>query len=287
LIRHQRAADAGRGIARSVGWKRHALDGSMVEHSKIVATEFARQAEAFARAPELHTPEVTRRIADALSDLQADRILDLACGPGVLASVLSDKARVVVGVDLTDEVLRVARTRSTGIPNVTFARALAEHVPFVSASFDAVVLRLALHHFEYPLDGLAEVRRLLRPGGRVVILDILTSAHTETARLHNAIEILRDPSHVRFLTLESLRGQVLDAGFALVSESSWRTARDFAGWADIISEPTRMASLEIVLRRLARSGVQAGIALREEDGELRFTYEFALLAAESAGGSAA
>jgi hypothetical protein len=48
-----------------------------------------------------------------------------------------------------------------------------------------------------------------------------------------------------------------------------------------------MASLEIVLRRLARSGVQAGIALREEDGELRFTYEFALLVAESAGGSAA
>jgi tRNA/tmRNA/rRNA uracil-C5-methylase (TrmA/RlmC/RlmD family) len=91
----------------------------MAEHSKIVATEFARQAEAFARAPELQAPEVTRWIADALGDLGADRILDLACGPGVLAPVLAHQARVVVGVDLTDEVLRVARARSTACVDST------------------------------------------------------------------------------------------------------------------------------------------------------------------------
>ncbi len=54
--------------------------------------------------------------------------------------------------------------------------------------------------------------------------------------------------------------------------------RRFAEWAAIISEPQRMASLEVVLRRLAR----AGIALREEGGELWFSYEFALLVAEPA-----
>ncbi len=58
--------------------------------------------------------------------------------------------------------------------------------------------------------------------------------------------------------------------------------RRFAEWAAIISEPQRMASLEVVLRRLARAGIDAGIALREEGGELWFSYEFALLVAEPA-----
>jgi SAM-dependent methyltransferase len=202
----------------------------MDRHGKTVQEEFTRQAEAFARAPELRAADVTQRIADVLAELRPDRVLDLACGPGVLARLLSEHARVVVGADLTDAVLRVAR-------------------------------------------------RLLRPGGRLVVLDIVTSPDAETAMLHNAIETLRDPSHARFVPMATLQAGLRDAGFAVLSESSWRTPRDFAGWASIVSEPARMASLEVVLRRLAAAGEGAGIDLREEDGALRFTYTFGLLVA--------
>jgi ubiquinone/menaquinone biosynthesis C-methylase UbiE len=251
----------------------------MDRHGKTVQEEFTRQAEAFARAPELRAADVTQRIADVLAELRPDRVLDLACGPGVLARLLSEHARVVVGADLTDAVLRVARRGTGDARNVGFVRSLAERTPFRTGAFDAVVLRLALHHFARPADQLAEVRRLLRPGGRLVVLDIVTSPDAETAMLHNAIETLRDPSHARFVPMATLQAGLRDAGFAVLSESSWRTPRDFAGWASIVSEPARMASLEVVLRRLAAAGEGAGIDLREEDGALRFTYTFGLLVA--------
>lgn len=248
-----------------------------VSHAKTVDTEFARQARTFASDALLKAPELTDRVADALEQFATGRILDVGCGPGVLTPVLSERAALLVGVDYTAEVVRLARERHGQLANVGFVRGLVEQLPFGAASFDAVVLRLALHHFEHPVDALREVRRLLRRDGRVVVLDILTAPDSATAELHNAIEILRDPSHVRFVTLETLRETARDAGFAIVREDSWDLARDFTAWARIINEPKRMAALEIVMRRLAASGVQAGINLHAQDDELRFDYRFGLL----------
>jgi ubiquinone/menaquinone biosynthesis C-methylase UbiE len=250
---------------------------TMMDHSKTVVAEFERQARTFAESPFLQAPELTRRIVDALEDFATGRILDVGCGPGVLTAALSERARQLVGVDLTPEVIRVARQRHGGLANVAFVRGVVERLPFASARFDAVVLRLALHHFEHPAEALSEIRRLLPDGSRLVLLDILTSTDAEVAELHNAIEKLRDPSHARFMPLAALRDTARSAGFTLVRELAWEGTRDFAGWARIINQPDRMASLEVVMRRLARAGVHAGINLREEAGALVFDYAFGLL----------
>ena len=250
-------------------------------HSRIVEAEFERQAEAFASSPELNAPEITGPIRDALAGFEVGRVLDVACGPGVLSAVLCQNARHVVGLDLTDAALRLARRRCARAPGAMFVRGLAEFVPFGAGCFDAAVLRLALHHVERPARVLGEVRRLLRSGGRLVVLDILTSSQPEVAELHNAIERLRDPSHTALLPPETHRSQLREAGFNALSESSWETVRDFTGWARIITEERRMASLEVLLRHLARAGVGAGIDLREQGGELRFTYKWGLFVAES------
>ncbi len=252
-----------------------------MSHSKTVGTEFARQARTFASDALLKSPELTERIADALEHFASERILDVGCGPGVLTPVLGARARLLVGVDLTAEVVRLARERHGHLANVGFVRGVVERLPFAAASFDAVVLRLALHHFEHPADGLREVRRLIRRGGRVVVLDILTSDDAATAALHNAIEILRDPSHVRFVPLETLRETGRAAGLTLVREESWQHARDFTAWARVINEPKRMAALEVVLRQLTAAGIRAGIDLRDENGELHLDYQFGLLVFEA------
>jgi hypothetical protein len=142
------------------------------------------------------------------------------------------------------------------------------------------VLRLALHHFETPSIVLCEVKRLLRPLGRLVVVDILTSADPQVAGLHNAIERLRDPSHVQLVPAEQLASTIEGAGFEMTRHTIWQAPRRFDEWAKIISEERRMRSLETVLRYLARAGVTAGIDLREEGRELLLTYSFALLVAE-------
>ncbi|MGI9590535.1 MAG: class I SAM-dependent methyltransferase [Myxococcota bacterium] len=144
-----------------------------MSHRRTVQAEFTRQAESFARSTTLRAPEITQRMVEALGDRAAGRILDLACGPGVLTRVLAGEARRVVGLDLTARVLEVARRESE--PSCTaLVRGAAERTPFADGTFDGVTLRLALHHVPDPAAVLCEVRRLLRPGGRAVVRGLLT-----------------------------------------------------------------------------------------------------------------
>ena len=114
-----------------------------------------------------------------------------------------------------------------------------------------------------------------------VVLDLLTSADPEVAALHNAIERLRDPSHTALVAREALAAEIADAGFRSLREEVWESRREFGDWARVIAEPARMASLEVLLRHLARAGVETGMGLREErDGALAFTYAWGLFVAE-------
>ncbi len=116
-----------------------------MSHNKTVEVEFTRQAETFLASPTLSASEVTLRVGQALGP-GVRRVLDLACGPGVLLTTLSEHAESVVGVDLTRKALTLARQVEAMGP-VSLVRALAEDLPFAPGSFDAVVFRLALHHF--------------------------------------------------------------------------------------------------------------------------------------------
>jgi SAM-dependent methyltransferase len=158
---------------------------------------------------------------------------------------------------------------------------VAERIPLADASVDASVVRLALHHFERPAVVLSEVRRILRPGGRLAVLDILTDPDPATARLHNSIERLRDPSHTSFYAPDALVADLAAAGFRVADPELWETPRSFEDWARIIADEVRMAALEDVLRELARAGISAGIHLREQDGELFFTYRWGLFVADA------
>jgi len=252
-----------------------------MSHLRTVREEFARQAETFAGAPLLNATDLTDQLAEIAISRPTDRVVDIACGPGLLLPALAARAASVVGVDFTPEVLELARKRlPAATTNVALARGVAEQLPFRDGAFDAAVLRLALHHVEEPVTVLREVHRLLRPGGRVAVLDILTSADEETAALHNAIERLRDPSHTSLVALHELTASVEAAGFGVTRSTTFDKPRPFKGWATIISDARRMASLETVMRQLARTGVSMGIDLREESGELLFTYTFALVVGE-------
>ena len=250
-----------------------------MSHNETVRNEFTRQADTFRASATLNADELTTRVGDALGP-GVDRVLDLACGPGVLLPALLDRARSVVGVDLTPRNLQLAR--GAGDERLHLARALAEQIPFAARSFDAIVLRLALHHFVRPQTVLAQLRSLLRPAGRLVVLDVLGPEDTRTAELRDVLERLRDPSHTALLSASAIADGLRQAGFALCNERLWSQPRQFSEWARIINEPRRMGDLEIVLRALLRGGGDpAGLQLREQDGQLWFTYDWGLFVAEA------
>lgn len=141
-------------------------------------------------------------------------VLDIATGPGYIAEAFAGAAREVVGVDLTDAMLAIARerTRERGVSNVSFRAADAQNLPFENEAFDVVVCRLALHHLQKPLEVLREMARVCRPGGTVLVEDIYASEFPERSAYQDRWEILRDPSHVRTLPISELLRLFSEAG---------------------------------------------------------------------------
>ena len=252
-----------------------------MDQLKRVQEEFTRQADTFdAYAPRADL-RVEERFRAALGE-SAGRVLDLACGPGVVTAAVAGIATSVVGFDATPAMLEKARNRCStqGLDNVSFQQGDAASLPFDDGSFDAVVTRLAIHHFERPEVVLGEVARVLRPGGRLVIADVVVSGTAAEAALQNAIENLRDPSHVRMLSVAELRGLVEAAGLRIVNQTSWVKDREFAEWMGLANEPQRGRSLDIIARTLAASGHHAGMGLTLHDGELVFFHRWLFLTAE-------
>ncbi len=200
-----------------------------------------------------------------------DLVLDVAAGTGHVARRLAPQVRTVVALDATRAMLEQGRAQAPG--NVLFVQGDAAALPFLDGSFDVVVTRFAVHHFDDPAVQLAEMRRVLRPHGRLAVADLV--AHPEAADTQNRLETLRDPSHTRMLELDELIAlvQADDVEFRDV-------VRPLEPWL-LQTEPAAEAADEI-RRALAAEldgGPPTGFRPRLHGDELHFVHTMASLIA--------
>jgi SAM-dependent methyltransferase len=170
------------------------------EHDAIVRSSFEQQVGIFAG----EDSPFARRPASPLAwlePLEPDMIvLDVACGAGHVAEQAAPHVRQVVGIDLTPALLEVGaeRLREAGITNVLLQEGNAAELPFLDASFDLVVCRGAMHHFPRPERPIAEMARVCRQEGRVVVSDMVATNVGSRERFDEVHRHL-DPSHARTL----------------------------------------------------------------------------------------
>ena len=252
-----------------------------MDRLKRITDEFGRQAETFDPWAEKADDQVAARFRTALGGAGQGKVLDVACGPGVVTAVLAPSAASVTAFDATEPMLERARARCAraGLANVDFKCGDAENLPFADAQFDGVVTRLAVHHFEDPQRALNEMFRVLRPGGTAVIVDVVSSEDTEESSLQNAIERLRDPSHVRMLPASELDACMARAGFQDIQAAAWEKKREFEEWMGIVNDPARTEPLMTVVRALAEAGRTAGMGLSIQNGQIVFLHRWRLLRA--------
>jgi len=136
-------------------------------------------------------------------------VLDVACGAAHAAELAASHVRQVVGVDLTPELLALgaARLRDAGITNVLLQEGNAAALPFVDASFDLVMCRTAVHHMGDPLASIAEMARVCKPGGRVIVSD-LVAPNVEVRDAFDDFQRILDPSHARTFVADELADAV-------------------------------------------------------------------------------
>ncbi len=208
-------------------------------------------------------------------------MLDVACGPGVVTAAIAPGAASVIAFDATEQMLERARSRcaKAGLLNVDFKCGDPENLPFEDAQFDGVVTRLAIHHFADPQRALNEMFRVLRRGGTAVVVDVVSSEDASESSLQNAIERLRDPSHVRMLSPSELNACMAQAGFQDIEHTTWDKSREFEEWIGIVNDPARAEPVRIVVRALAEAGCSAGMGLSIDNGQIVFFHRWRLLRA--------
>jgi ubiquinone/menaquinone biosynthesis C-methylase UbiE len=248
-----------------------------VEHQKRIRDQFTRQAVPFSIAAEIRNEEALGRIVEAARPGRADTVLDVACGPGLLACAFAHVADHVTGIDLTPKMLERARVlqQQQGLTNMTWDEGDVAHLPYPDARFSIVCSRFAFHHFLDPLAVLLEMRRVCRRGGGVVVAD--TAPARETADAFNRMEKLRDPSHVRAMPLDGLLALFSAAGLHVTAtrrddlpyELESYLARSFPGPGDADR-----------IRRLFDESIQhdaLGLRPVRQQGEVRFVYPTAIV----------
>jgi len=209
------------------------------------------------------------RLVDLTSPQKDWRVLDVATGGGHVAYTFAPHVARVWATDITQEMLDQVKAEAAkrGLANVRVTYAKAEALPFEDASFDLVTCRIAPHHFDSIPDFLAEVDRVLKPGGVFALVDNVVPAGS-VGDYVNAFERLRDPSHLRAWTMEEWRDALKVAGLPATHEETIYKTMEFKSWAARY-DATMQALLRAMLTQLTPE-VKATLEPQGAGSELTF-----------------
>lgn len=253
-------------------------------HSERVRDAFTTQAAAFedSRLNRVLTTE-SEWLFERLRCESSDMLLDVAAGTGHAARTLAKRVRAAVAVDLTPAMLATGKRAADadGVRSVVFQQGDAAALAFLDASFDVVVTRHALHHMRDPAAVLAEMVRCLRPGGRIAVADLVGDDDARLARAQDRVERLRDPSHVRVLSVAELSELLAGLGLRDLDAEARALVRPLDPWlAMAASRPVDVEAARAVLREEVEGGEPTGLHAREVDGELHIVQRLASVIAQ-------
>ena len=182
-------------------------------HNELIMDQFTKQAVPFANAL-AHSNQESINLLIKLSQMnKGDDVLDVACGPGLLACALAPYVQKVTGIDLVPTMIEKAQTtqKEKKLSNISWKIGDISPLPFADSTFSVVVCRYAFHHFLKPEVVLKEMIRVAKPKGRVALIDVFTSSASQS-EVYDKVEKLKDPSHVRTLPLSELQAMVSKSG---------------------------------------------------------------------------
>jgi ubiquinone/menaquinone biosynthesis C-methylase UbiE len=250
-------------------------------HRELILDQFTRQATVFSTAAAITDEEALRMVVEAARPRHDDHLLDVACGPGLVVCALAPHVREAAGIDVTPAMLDRARKLAAGkgLANVAWRQGDVSSLPYADASFTIVTTRFSVHHFLDPAAVLREMFRVCAPGGRIVVVDDYASEDPAKAAAFNRLEKLRDPSHVRCLTLTELKGLFGAVGLPAPEISFYELRSDVQSLL-ARSFPNPGDDVEIIeMFKASAADDRLGIPIRVDGDRIHYAYPVAILAA--------
>jgi SAM-dependent methyltransferase len=236
-------------------------------HDTVVAGQFGSHAADYV-ASTVHSqgPDLDQ-IAALVKGGGAARVLDLGCGGGHVSFTVAPHAAEIVAYDLSADMLAAVAGVAVerGLGNIVTRQGSVEALPFADASFDLVLTRFSAHHWPSLATALQEARRVIRPDGFAVFMDAVSPGPALLDTHVQAIELLRDPSHVRDYSVEEWRRALTAAGFAPGRLVERRLHLDFQPWIERMRTPPVQVEAIRALQAQATEAVRRHFAI-EPDG---------------------
>jgi len=223
-----------------------------MQQQAVVAQQFGNTASAYLTST-VHSQGADlvhlREIAAAVPKRPV--VLDLGCGAGHASFAVAPVAASVTAFDLSPEMLSVVANaaRDRGLGNISTQQGNVASLPFADASFCMVVTRFSAHHWLDVPAALREVKRVLKPRGVFVIIDITAPEMPLHDTTLQAVELLRDGSHVRDYRPSEWTRMLDDAGFTSERVNDWKLDMKFDDWTARMRTPAeRVAAIRSLLR---------------------------------------
>ncbi|MFC3670665.1 class I SAM-dependent methyltransferase [Novosphingobium pokkalii] len=248
------------------------------DHDSHADHQFGSRAAAYVASATHASGADLARMAQALAERRPARLIDIGTGGGHVAYAAAPHCDEVIATDLSPRMLAAVEAESArrGLANVVTCACPAEALPFAQAHVDAVSSRFSAHHWNSLARGLAQARRVCRNGALALFADVVAPASALCDTHLQAVELLRDASHVRDYSAAEWTAALGQAGFAVAAILPGRLRMDFAEWTARMDTPADLAAAIRVLQQGAPREVQDHFAI-EADGS--FTIDTLLIEA--------
>lgn len=209
------------------------------ENLETINRSFAVQALDFdSKSVNFTKKEYLDYIVNAASPAGTDTVLEVAAGTCACGRAFAPLVQTVVCLDLAAPMLQVGKqdAQENHLDNMVFVKGYAEELPFLDNSFDIVLSRLAFHHFTDTDRVFREMVRVLKPGGKLILID-MEAADESLRKTEDEIEVLRDPSHVKNLSWEEMLKLYSDNSLVVEKSEITEMPVHLSDWL----EPTKTA----------------------------------------------
>lgn len=236
------------------------------QHHNHVDKQFGDRANAYLASAVHASGDDLVRLGERLSAESQASVLDLGCGGGHASYVAAQHVASVVAYDLSAKMLEVVKeaAKARGYAHLTTRQGYAEQLPFDDEHFDIVISRYSAHHWHDVGRALREVKRVLKPGGRVIFIDVNAPGHALLDIWLQTVEALRDTSHVRDYSPGEWLSMFTESGLSITAVSQDRLGLEFTSWIERMRTPQVMTEAIQAYQHSASEEVQRYYALQPD-----------------------